>query len=346
MQHDLSAVVNFLRIEISARVHQYFADLSSSVRVELQHERHPLVVKNSILFEISVFDPSSRLTRGIFVKIPKRANEAALRRIYENFVSLYALSIQLPEELNVVRPLDFFPQLPAILTERVDGEPLNGLLRSGRGAMYHGDILENCGRFLRACHEHLGRVRIEEDFSEQFFNQCMSNLRLLEDDGIEKRKIDWMMTRFEKGALKLRAGVPVCESDYDYKSRNIIVRERQIFFIDVEERRKKAIYADLAKFLNGLTLLFKGTPWFLMGVAPPQRLSDRFLKGYFGDAIPFDIVGLFCAKTLCLRWHSFLRSLSKGRHGVTFSILSIPLRERINSLFFSKVRDHLQNGVA
>lgn len=328
--------------KIAARVHRYFPDLSANFSIEVLHKGRPQVRKHSVLFEISVFDHSRQTTRGLFVKIPKRATDETVKGIYETLVTLYAFSTELPEELNVVRPLDLLPELRAIVTERVDGETLSRLLRSRRRAADHGNILENCGRFLRAYHDRMGQVTWQADFSGEFLNQCAAYLKLLEDQGVGKAESQEILAGFERAAGKLKHGAPICLTVKDYNVRNIIVQGKRIFFIEVTEPRRKTIYDDVAGFLNSLTMLFWGTPWFFLGMTPPLHLRHRFLAGYFADTVPADLVSLFCAKNLLLRWHRALESLAVRKHRVTGVIGFIPLRYRIDRFFSGQVTDHLQ----
>jgi len=338
--------VEFLRREIPRRVHGYFPDLSGKVTIEVMHKGRPFVRKHSILFEISVLDGARGAVKGMFVKIPKVASEKTVKGIYETLVDLYAFSTKLPPEMNTVRPLDCLAELPAIVTERVEGESLNYLLRNRRKAVVHCNILENCGRFLRAYHEGMGQITWDTDFSEEFWNQCLAYLKDLEDDGVGKEERLKILAGFEKGVSRVRQRVPTCLTVKDYQIRNIIVQENRTFFIDVTEPRKRTIYDNIATFLNSLTMLFWGTPWFFLGIVPPRILSDRFLEGYFANTIPLDLVSLFCAKSLCHRWHRALESLSVRKRGVTGIIGYIPLRHRINRFFHMQVMNHLQTALA
>jgi hypothetical protein len=338
--------VEFLRREIPTRVHRYFPDLSEDFSIEVLHKGQPLIRKHSTLFEISVIDYSRRIDRGLFVKIPKRASEEAVKKMYETLVSLYAFSTQLPEELNVVRPLDYFPGLRAIVTERVDGKRLKDLLQSRRRDVDHGEILKNCGRFLRAYHEHLGQITWQADFAGEFLNQCMAYRKLLENHGIGKAKIQHILSGFERGAGKLKRGVPICLTAKDYNVGNIIVREKQIFFIEATKPKRRSTYDDLAEFLNSLTMLFWKTPRFFLGTVPSPTLGNRFLEGYGAETTPLDLVSLFCAKNLCFLWQRALESLSMRKRGVTGVMGFVPIRYRINQFFYKNVMDHLHSIVA
>lgn len=337
--------IELLLREISARVHRYFPDISGNVSIEVLHKGRPLVRRHSILFEIAVFNHSRRATRGMFVKIPKGASGETVKGIYETLVDLYAFSTQLPEELNVVRPLDCLPELCAIVTERVDGQELGSLLRSRRRAVEHGNILKNCGRFLRAYHESIGQITWGADFAEEFCNQCSAYLKDLEEDGVGKRERQQILAGFQTAAARLRHGVPMCVTAKEFNVGNIIVRDKRIFFIEANQPRRRAIYDDVASFLDSLTTLYWGTPWFLLGSVPPPTLADRFLEGYFNNTVPLDLVSLFCAKSLCRRWHRTLESLSMRLRRIAGCIGFVPLRHRINRFFYGQVMDHLHTAL-
>lgn len=336
---------DFLHREIASRVRRYFPDLSPDASLAVLHKGRPLVRKHSILFEISVFDHSRRSTHGMFVKIPKRASAKTVQGIYETLVHLYAFSTQLPGELNVVRPLDCLPELRAIVTERIEGQSLDYLLRRRQDTETTSEILRNCGRFLHAYHEGMGQITWQTDFVGEFRDRCSAYLKDLEDDGIGKEERGEILAGFEQGAVRLRHGVPVCLTAKDYHVRNIIVQEKSIFFIDVTEPRGKTIYDDIATFLNSLTMLFWGKPGFFLGATASPMLGERFLKGYFNDAFPRELISLFCARSLCHRWHKALESLSARKPGITGAIGYIPLRHCINRFFHAQIMAHLHTAL-
>ena len=298
--------------------------------------------KHSVLFEIAVHDRPKRTSRGIFVKIPRYASDQAIELTYHTLRDLYNYSLQLPDDLNVVRPLDFLPELRAIITERVEGESLDCLVRSQPDNALYAEIVKSCGCFLRLYHEGMGDISWESNFSEAFLTQCSAYLKDLENDGLGKRERERIRAGFQDGASLLAQSTPMATTVKDYVIGNIVVQGRRIFFIEVTKPRRKPIYSDLAYFLNSLTMLYWKTPWFLFGSVPPPILAERFLQGYFKDRIPLELVSLFSAQALCHQWHVAITSLSAKRHNAAGAVSFIPLRYRIDAFFHRHITNHLK----
>jgi hypothetical protein len=334
--------IAFLRSELAKKARKYFPDLSENFSLEVMHQGRPWLRKHSVLLEISVVDRSKQTTRGIFVKIPKYASDKAVELTYHTLRDLYNYSLQLPDDLNVVRPLDFLPELRAIVTERVEGRSLDYLVRSQPGNAVHAEIMKSCGRFLRLYHEGKGQITWESNLAESFLTQCSAYLEELEKDGVGKRERERIIAGFHGGIGLLRQSAPMVNTVKDFVVGNIVVQGKRIFFIEVTKPRRKTIYNDIATFLNSLTMLYWKTPWFLLGSVPSPILTERFLHGYFKGKIPLGLISLFSAQALCHQWHVALNSLSARRHGVTGVITFIPLRLRINGFFYHHLMNHLQ----
>lgn len=336
-------IVKYLMDNIPPRVCRYFPDLSKHLSIKILDQRHRLIRKNSVLYEISVVDHSRQTTRGIFVKLPKDLSKRAVKNLYRHLVDVYNFSTSLPEELNVARPLDYLPEIGAIVTERVDGEELKQLLRTGQGSPDQNEILKNCGRFLRAYHEKLGQITWQTDYREPYLKELRESLRLLKANGVGSNKVQEILVESQKAAGRLEAGVPFCLTEKDYRHGNIIAQGSRIFLIEVNDPVHRPVYEDLAKFLNNLTTLYLGTPWFLLGQATPLILREEFLKGYFMGRIPVDFVSLFCAKHLCYRWYralelSFPRRAKRSRFLMPWAIY----RHRINRFFQRNILAQLE----
>jgi Phosphotransferase enzyme family len=345
--HDISDIVKTLREIVASRVHRYFPSLSNNFAITILHQGLPLVRKHSILFEIAIFDPSKKVTRGIFAKIPRVSGEEVTKEIYETMVTLHAFTTRLQGEMNVVRPLDYIPELGAILTERVEGDELSALLRHSPRGVEQGTLLRACGRFLCAYHRGLGELAWSTDFAPTFMERVQLYLMQLQQYGVGKAQVQYLLNEFERGADQLRRGIETCLTFDDYSVRNIIMHGNNLFIIEATQPRTKAIYDDFAQFLTSLTMLFWGSPWFFVGRRPDPRLHQQFLSGYFSSRIPLGIISLFYAKQLCFTWLRSLDSLALKQHGIAsfFPIFPIQLRI-IHQLFYRLITDQLRRANA
>ena len=334
--------ISSLRSQIAKRAHAYFPDLSDQISIEVLHRGRPWMRKHSVLFEISVLDQAKRTSRGIFVKIPRYASDQAIELTYHTLRDLYNYSLQLPDDLNVVRPLDFLPELRAIITERVEGESLDCLVRSQPDNALYAEIVKSCGCFLRLYHEGMGDISWESNCYEAFLTQCSAYLADLDNDGVGKRERERIRAGFLDGANLLRQCTPMVTTVKDYVAGNIIVQGRRTFLIEVTKPRRKPIYSDLAYFINSLTMLYWKTPWFLFGSVPSPILAERFLQGYFKDPIPVELVSLFSAQALCHQWHVATTSLSAKRRNLGGAVSFIPLKYRIDVFFHRHIMNHLK----
>ena len=342
MNYITGSEIASLRSQIAKRAHGYFPDLSDQISIEVLHQGRPWMRKHSVLFEISVLDQAKRTSRGIFVKIPRYASDHAIELTYHTLRDLYNYSLQLPDDLNVVRPLDFLPELRAIITERVEGESLDCLVRGHPDTALYAQIIKSCGCFLRLYHEGKGDISWESNFAEAFLTQCSAYLEDLENDGVGTRERERIRAGFQDSASLLAQSTPMVTTVKDYVIGNIIVQGRRIFFIEVTKPRRKPIYSDLAYFLNSLTMLYWKTPWFLLGSVPSPTLSERFLQGYFKVPIPVELISLFSAQALCHQWHVAITSLSAKRHNPAGAVSFIPLKYRIDAFFYRQIMNHLK----
>lgn len=342
MHENGAAAREFLQREIPLRVHRYFPELSSQSSVHLLRGGRPLVRKHSVLFEFSVVDEVRETIRGLFVKMPKARSQENIRKTYEALVDVHRLCTELPAEFNVVRPLDFFPEFSAWATERVEGEELGRLLRRpslrSNGVM----LVKDCGRFLRRWHEARAQGDAGADYASSFLNECRIHLARLQCNGVEDAKRVRVRKEFESAVERLAGSVPACLTPKDFNVRNIVVREGRIFLMEVTEPRIKAVYEDIAAFLNSLTMLFWHTLWMFFGAQPSPTLTRAFLQGYFCGPVPLGEVSLFCAKHLCLRWNGALEALSTRIAERNPYLRWMPLRSAIDRFFYRHVIAHLE----
>jgi hypothetical protein len=202
--------------------------------------------------------------------------------------------------------------------------------------------LKNCGRLFRAYHDELGYVSRQGDFRELYLHEFRDSIRQLEAYKVRKDRTRRILAEAEKAAGRLKDGVPICSTERDYRPGNIIIQDTRIFLIEVDYPVLRPVYEDFAKFLNDLTTLFLGTPWFLLGYQAPRRLQKSFLTGYFGDGAPIDFISLFCAKNLCFRWYRALEALFAGRYRNQFFMPKALYERQIHRVFYREIMAQLR----
>lgn len=225
--------------------------------------------------------------------------------------------------IRVPRPLDFYDDMNALLTERVPGERFSrALLRSaslGAGKedqtrMADGAVL--CGRWLREFH----RLTAKPDanpFDAEFVAEVNEKLELFESFGFPKKA----SKRLRNTVEDLRAygkliTAPVSGRHGDYGPQNVHVGDGFVYVFDLNYHTSAFIYDDINYFLVTLETINPYPRYFLFDRRKVMALRDVFLTGYFGSDEPLTLeqrvlLDGFYLKSLLFRCAKQRRNVSK-----------------------------------
>ncbi|MDQ3857396.1 MAG: aminoglycoside phosphotransferase family protein [Actinomycetota bacterium] len=285
-------------------------------------------------FELSAGDSRRR----VFVKLrsadlarsrrpratPPVASDSALALYHEALTATHAHFQALADpRFGAVRPLDFVPEIDALVMEEAEGDQLWKLLR--RASRLHplasvelDDVLRNAGAWLREFHRirpahavttiHDGRAGfvalltaltdyLGETLAEKaFFERVAAKTRILAEG-----------TLVEPLPLGLHFG--------DYGLTNVLVApDARVTGMDMLANWCTPIYVDIAYFLTGIKTYRKQIA--TQGLAfDRERLAAyerEFLVGYFGRAtIPTREIRLYEVLRILERWSGRLARNSR-----------------------------------
>jgi aminoglycoside phosphotransferase (APT) family kinase protein len=185
--------------------------------------------------------------------------------------------------LSTARPIACYPELLAMVTERVDGVPLHRLLARARGfpskavVEHLSGTMHQVGAWLRtfqALDDPDGRVSLD-----QMRGYLDKRLEPLANGGIIGGDVRVrLLGYFDDLARNVPpsdlASVPV---HADFTPENVIVRDRDVSVLDFTMAKRGARYLDLSHMFMQVNLL-KAKPWFRSAVI--DALTSALIGGF------------------------------------------------------------------
>ena len=272
-----------IRERLSGRLGSYFPELADSA-YELRLERQTEAAYSTVcIFRVGRDNDQQGRRYGLAVKIflPRpelgdvgMAQYAALWSVWPAFKDYRGF--------GVPRPLDYFADLHAMVTEEIAGESLQSLFSKHRW------ILGYSREFKFACHrsgEWLSMFHNATRCSPVFMDVGaklasaklnLAELTRLNVPGSLCVRIESML---ESAARKLNDVQPEAAMVHgDFTVDNVMIADDRIVALDLSGRDRNAVYHDLATFLNSLRLL--ELTWPVAGYAARAN-SQAFVAGYF-----------------------------------------------------------------
>ena len=221
---------------------------------------------------------------GLAVKVflPASGGRDAARLQYAALNSVWP-AFRTSTTLAIPRPLDYFPELSAIVTESVQGRSLQQIFRTmpvlpGQKTGL-ARLTEQAGQWLRKFHAATALPSGPLDVDNKL-KSLRANLGLLEVSGFSVdlcRRLEAVLDSLAKNIRDIDLDMAAVHGDFTMD--NVLFDGKRIIAIDLGGKDKNAIYHDIATFLNSLSLI--GLTW-----PASRRLLDRsgqrFLSGYFG----------------------------------------------------------------
>lgn len=256
----------------------------SAIRVDRlgQTSSYPLFVA-----EVS---PGGGPVRHLIIKFPPvfAENNEGLTE----FEHLRAMHAHLGEaaEIRVPRPLDFFEDCQALVTERVGGERFSHVLlrdgsrlanRAARARLH--DTAHRCGAWLAAFHK-VTRKPDRAPFDNAFVaavGEEMDAFTALGLDANAARLVTETTRRLNDFGRERR--IPAADQHGDYGPQNLHVGDGHIYVFDLNYRTVAPVYEDLAYFLVTLETMNPYPRHWFFDRRRVAALRAPFLSGYFGD---------------------------------------------------------------
>jgi Ser/Thr protein kinase RdoA (MazF antagonist) len=229
---------------------------------------------------------SANESQGIRLAVKIYGNSGQLpfaRRQFEALVGLWD-DFNNSQHLRIPKPLDFFPELPAIVMEEVRGTSVQELIKWASWhhwtQKYAVAACHNCGEWLRHFHAVTRVAQGRLDASEKHKSLQLGVAQLAKYGFAADR------CRYLEGKIELLAR-RLSEQDEqralvhgDFTVDNVLMDGNLTTVLDVEGRYQNLIYHDMASFLNSIALVGIGLP---VRESVLHRCSDAFLSGYLGD---------------------------------------------------------------
>ena len=275
--------------ELTARYFLYFPDATMSPTISsvtVTSRRHCDIAWAELKFDGS--------TARICVKFPKdpkkRSNTPQERVGQDASVEFNALS-HLYERFrrvpgcSVVRPIAFFPEEMAVVTEEVEGENLHDLIKKMARLWLAGSEVEVLSAHCRACGVWL---RHFQEFTIQpyqamlpvrkIMEQLRSHLEVCIEMGLPRAESIHLMTFCEEQLRSVEGrDFPVVGEHPDFQPDNILLSPAGVTVLDFTNFRYGSAYNDVARFLASLDFLQKNPLYPRGGV---HTLIAAFLQGY------------------------------------------------------------------
>jgi aminoglycoside phosphotransferase (APT) family kinase protein len=261
----------------------------SSPSVTLERGRH-VVRPFSQVLEITVRAEGRAVTAFVKILKPRLAGarelEATRRNVTREFEATARLHAGFAPHpgLSTARPIACYPELLAVVTERIEGDTLDRLLArearaapSARRVERLAGIMRLVGAWLRTFQTLDGAEgRVSLDRLREYLDD---RLRPLAASGALSGPVRAGLLRyFDRRARDVLedqlAAVPV---HADFAPENLIIRDGTVSVLDFTMAKRGARYLDLAHMFMQIELL-KAKPWFRPAVI--DRLTAAMLAGF------------------------------------------------------------------
>jgi len=273
-------------VDLTARLRERLEDYSQdhgAGKCQLRLVR----VRTAAYSRLFVFHGSSEdgeLSIRLAVKVYNSADQLVFAR--QQFDTLHLLwdDFSKSQRLKVPRPLDFLPDLPAIVMEEVRGRSVQELVKWVSWRCWTREkaatACHYCGEWLHLFHAVTRVAQGQLDAGEKH-KSLQIGVAQLEKYGFAgktckdleaKSGLLVMMLSEQNDQRSLVHG--------DFTVDNALLDGDIITVLDAEGRYQNLIYHDMASFLNSIALVGLGRP---MRESVLRLCSDAFLHGYLGD---------------------------------------------------------------
>jgi hypothetical protein len=248
---------------------------------------HLVRVRNAAYSRLLIFRGSNsngQLNLRLAVKVYTSGGQLDFARQQFDALRLLWVDFSKSQRLKIPRPVDFFPDLPAIVMEEVVGCGVQELVRWAswryRSREKAATACQNCGEWLRHFHSVTGIAEGRLDATEKYKNLQLGVIQLSRY-GFAAETCKFLETKIAPLARTLSEQNDESSLVHgDFTVDNVLWDGNKTTVLDIEGCYQNLIYHDMASFLNSITLVGLGVP---MRESVRRVCSDAFLFGYFGD---------------------------------------------------------------
>jgi hypothetical protein len=274
---DWRAIADARVLELLERVRDrapaYFPGIDATARIDVQARWQRVY---SDVYRLRIVG-DTRTSRDVILKI---FAEAEIQ--YRAMVMAWPRFAQHPT-LKMPRPLDYFPEGPAIVMEAVEGQSLQRRLPRVHWLERRTSSAERdcrfAGQWLKFYHGlgPLGEGHLAVGAKLEGFQEAVGKLA---DTGVGRQQGAMWADQLRVDGEELRSRLlPVSRVHGDFTIDNVLLDGPRAIGLDVWAIDTNVIYHDVASFLNSLLLLRLTRPlsWSFL-----SRLRSAFLHGYSG----------------------------------------------------------------
>ncbi len=281
------ARLNIIKEKLQQRIPIYYHDFRGlEYIVEQVHFKKD---SSSPLYLFKARDMSNNIHKSIVVKfapVYDDNNEGATE--YRNLSYLYKRFEASNEGVHVARPLDFFSDINALITEKVEGEQLsrrmlrlNSKPTSSTNKEELFELIRKCVRCLRMYHQ-FTRQEKRSSLSDEFANKLKGRMLYLEKFGFPNEVTKKIMSIVNEVSYMVdQHNLPWAGQHGDFGSQNIVVSQRDIYVFDLQRYHPEAIYNDLGYFLVTLETMNTFPKYPLYNFRYTKMFQKAFLTSYF-----------------------------------------------------------------
>lgn len=211
-----------------------------------------------------------------------------LRIEFDNLSLLYENRHDTPHGLLAPRPLDYFADLNALLTEKVGGQPLTRLVlrklhvfasHTAREAI--AERMRLCGKWLAHYHQ-LTRRPDAAPFDDRWMKRISRDTRDLEDLHLPPPVIEAARTTLSQlTEFRTHHLAPYAYKHGDFGFHNVHAGKDWVCVFDLNDHRPVCVYEDLARFLVTLETKNNWPRYPLFDRRLAAAMKTHFVNGYF-----------------------------------------------------------------
>ncbi len=290
LKYTNEEVADLIVERIKYKIADYYPEFK---KTETTFKRRPIEIRDwSFIFSVDVIDNHIHKLKTIFTKIPKTNrnaqslseivnDEEAKKQTYREYITLKKLnaSHSNASTLKVIRPLDCFDDLGALILEGFSERNLYVQIRANRKKSQteqFQDILFRCGRWLAKVHKTRKMENNNKPIKERFLQSlrhyqypiCQTpklyqRIHVIADKYVNRHENKFHFSKVIDG----------------FEIRNILIGDREAGVMDLREK-KGFLHDDIARFIISIKIVYWGTFWFILKRQPDPFYIKAFLKGY------------------------------------------------------------------
>jgi hypothetical protein len=342
-----AAMVEILSERIRSDITKYYPDLVPD-QIEISGEPYG-GAGTARTFRFRIHSTTRGVLPHVFVKLSPVTDERNWGRAeYDLLTSLYPRMPVVEPRCRVPRPLDYYPDLEALLLEEVSGRPFRKwfLKQNSRRRQHTQDLrwaIADCGLWLKTFHALTHGAQRSFDCLP-FVEDIQKDLGKLADYGFTVDLISKAVMAVQGLKAIGEIQLPLAACHHDFTPGHVFISPNGVSVIDIHGTPGEFIYKDLAYWLGSTATInaFPFYPDFDYDHANGP-LGGIFLEAYFSnnkDKLPesIAIAYLFKLQYLIQRFHDQRERVAAIIHPLASAIFS---RLRLVNLFTRQMRGTL-----